>query len=924
MRFQSFRNLLSKIIPIIGCLGLLSCGLIKDEPVQNTDSYQNRELSNACTIDPDSYAQILEKDIHDQIECLEYNFEQFSKYVKREDAGVISKKELSVFIEDFFPDNAPKIMDGLSLLFKVNFIFIDDSHDKISIDGMQRLFKLLAHANINAARITKSFKDYEQGRVPLADLRSEFISALANLASFALEIIPKEKETQLELSKTLNEIASKFEKMDITQEQTQLITIVKNMILGKTGDELTCDDIRNLLARMPQLAGLAFDLLYTKEYALDERQQRATFILERVDLVFEQIGADSISFDDIVFLSRYVGGMDKENLVLKTAQSAKKHLLSPKPVQAGLSYKDIKLLKLYLKVYLESFLTWSKIEDGLSDQSPRERSFFESELSTWAAKLTNMIDPSELPEEIGLDRFLSELTEIWKLDKKDIQLAKSTMLLKPLLVGGKASTLNPLEVDRLLPKLKAMAMSAFEVKLFATQEHSARRWYEFSLEIMNQFQQILHPGDDFEIAFLTKNLSSLKVFVKDKNMKFFEGVIGGFPNIKTKIFGGHNEVVLYKEFRSIFSEIKTLIETLHLSELTLDLYPSELNSNSLVKDLPYRHHDAYKDFSTNRIFEFRKDFKHVFAKYHYFQDDRNLQYYQTEIKRTRKGFNQNLTFKHITELLFKAYGHEEDGQYMLSIDEIDAMMKQFKPMLEPMGLWTKKIETFARNMLLLSDLFQSRSNGNGSMDVDEAVEYLSMVMVSVEIQDQLMKAYSIHCQNLGSETEPAYSTSCYRPKFFDLLLNKLRLSKYMPKLSEYLASAEQSEVATFLRAVEGFARDIDDDNIPMAKRDLVLLVGALLNIESTFVRFDQVSEDNKLDPKELDAAFYVYRKGIVSVAQLDQDQERYSKSIFLYMIDKMQMPSPSSLFIFHNNPYRGNIEAKRINIGTLLYYLVQE
>ncbi|MBH47341.1 MAG: hypothetical protein CME71_04130 [Halobacteriovorax sp.] len=924
MRFHKLRNLLSKFLPIIGCLGLLSCGFVNDKPVENTDSYQNSELSGGCVIDPDSYALIFESDIHKQIECLEYNFEQFSRYVKRADADAISKKELSVFIEDFFPDNSHKIMDGLSLLFKVNFIFIDDSQDKISTEGMKRLFKLLASANINAAQINQSFKRYHNGEISLEALRSDFISGLTNLASYALQVIPESKSSQINLSETLRELSSKFDKMDLSHEHIQLIEVLKSLIFGKDRSILSCDEIKQLLSRMEDISALAFDVLYYKDYNLDTQQKRASFILERLDLVFKQIGSEKVNYEDIVFLSRYIGGQGKENLVYETALSAKRHLLTAKSIDGALSYKDLKLLKLYTKVYLESFLTWSKVDQGLASSVPVAREFFETELSSWAAKLNTMIDPSQLPEEIGLDRFLSELSESWSLDKKDMQLAKSIMLLKPQMVGGKAATLSPLEVDRILPKLKDMALSAFDVKLFAKEEHSARQWYEFSLNTLNKIQAVLHHGDDFEIAFLTKNLSSLKVFVKEDNMSFFEGVIAGFPTIKAKIFGGHQEVVLYKEFRAIFSEIKTLIETLYLSENTMDLYPNEFNSKKLVKSLAYRHHESYKNFSKTRIFNFKNDFKHVFSKYHYFLDENNLQYYQTDIIRTRRGFNLNLIFKHITGLLFKAYGHQEDGQYMLNIEEIDTMMKQFKPLLEPMGLWTKKIETFARNMLLLSDLFQSRSNGNGSIDIDEAVEYLSMVIVSVEIQSQLMLAYEGICENRGTDKDPSFATDCYRPAFFKLLMNELKLGRYMPKLNQYLNKAEPTEVAQFIRAVEGFARDIDDESIPMAKRDLVLLVGALLNIESTFVRFDQVDEDNKLDPRELDAAFYVYRKGIVTVAELSEDQERYSKSIFLYMIDKMQMPSPSSLFIFHNNPYRGNIEAKRINIGTLLYYLVQE
>src|SRR5690606_33583935 len=137
-----------------------------------------------------------------------------------------------------------------------------------------------------------------------------------------------------------------------------------------------------------------------------------------------------------------------------------------------------------------------------------------------------------------------------------------------------------------------------------------------------------------------------------------------------------------------------------------------------------------------RINSFKKEFKHVFSKYHYFLDHENLQTYQSRIRRTHDGFVLNMFLRSAAKIILTRYGHEENGLAMLSLEEIDVMMKDFKPLLEPMGLWTKKIDTFARNMLLLSDLFQSRSNGNGSMDIDEAVEYIGMVIVSVEIQQR--------------------------------------------------------------------------------------------------------------------------------------------------------------------------------------------
>src|SRR5690606_35612035 len=147
--------------------------------------------------------------------------------------------------------------------------------------------------------------------------------------------------------------------------------------------------------------------------------------------------------------------------------------------------------------------------------------------------------------------FLDDLSEIWEIENRDIQLGRSIMLIKPLLIGGKASTLNPLEVDRLLPKLKDLALTIFDSTIFGREKREKREWYSFALGLLDKANALLHQGDDYEIAFLTKGLENLKVFIPEEKMAIMTGVLEGFPTIKMKLFGGHKEAVLFKEFRGI-------------------------------------------------------------------------------------------------------------------------------------------------------------------------------------------------------------------------------------------------------------------------------------------------------------------------------------------------------------------------------------
>ena len=109
----------------------------------------------------------------------------------------------------------------------------------------------------------------------------------------------------------------------------------------------------------------------------------------------------------------------------------------------------------------------------------------------------------------------------------------------------------------------------------------------------------------------------------------------------------------------------------------------------------------------------------------------------------------------------------------------------------------------------------------------------------------------------------------------------------------------------------------------MAARDYGLLIGAMINIESTFLRFD-TDNNNLLDNKELDKAFLVYKEAIIAVVKLDESKEKYAKSIFIYMVKYMKIPSTLQLLNFHYAPWASHdVLAKRVNIGALLYYLVK-
>jgi len=81
---------------------------------------------------------------------------------------------------------------------------------------------------------------------------------------------------------------------------------------------------------------------------------------------------------------------------------------------------------------------------------------------------------------------------------------------------------------------------------------------------------------------------------------------------------------------------------------------------------------------------------------------------------------------------------------------------------------------------------------------------------------------------------------------------------------------------------------------------------------------------------ELQMAFEVYRKAIIEIGELDQSTMGYAYSIFLYLVKYKEKPpkggwiNNAKFLYFHWWESTNLIEAKRLNIGRILYYLVLE
>jgi hypothetical protein len=172
-----------------------------------------------------------------------------------------------------------------------------------------------------------------------------------------------------------------------------------------------------------------------------------------------------------------------------------------------------------------------------------------------------------------------------------------------------------------------------------------------------------------------------------------------------------------------------------------------------------------------------------------------------------------------------------------------------------------------------------------------------------------------------------YKASCYRNFFFPIIFEKY--GKYFKKFSDYILTLKPEEISSYILSVENFARDAvydkEGNELPIKERDLILVFGAMLNIESTFLTYDK-DNNNNLNYNELMNAFKTYEQSILFIAKAKTciEVEKFVKPIYLYLVKYEEMPAGLKFLAFYIFGKEKSIIAYRKNIGKILYYLAME
>ena len=926
-----------------------SCGYFGDDPVEDSDIYKSEDLSGGCEIDTQELAKILEKDVEIQINCLEENLDKFAKYVKREDPNSITDKELSSFIRRFFSSHAALMVGSIRLMFDISGLVLSDNSSSLKTENIKPLFELLRIVNKKLYKLMTLYENFDENQSEL-ELTSEEIrkelSGLVTEMKRLIEFSSQNTAADLNLKSFIVSIKSQFDVDIINVELIDALLSFKKLFLGGEREILTQSEFLKFLEMVPDFGAIAFRFINANEkhfnnnselYSLYDEQikkiesfiyphKRDEVIINRKEifsLVKSFIDEDGVTItndDEIIEISL--------SDMMEISDSLKKNILGKNIDSSEYTFQEvfnfIKVLESGLGLLTVNEKYKDIVKGGVESKDWfNSKSLFRATVNSFKESMVQSWTNNKLfPDNMQPIAFINDVVElvVEEFEYKEI-LSDVVGIGKVMLVGGNRYQLEKDQLIEVFFKLEGLSQIVFDFMNANETNHTEQEIIKLRFQQLNILNEMIDDNLFLHVASIEEILEIGAKVIDDNALVTYQPTV---EDIKKRLLGGYKSTITLKDLKSVLKYAIDFYGQRYFASLSYGLYQKELSSKSEISTFTYdRTHKDFHLYNAVELKAYKKDFVDKVMKLRIYRSEDGYQYYGDEFVRTKFGLLEHYMIGFAFDILGKVFGHtSEKGTLEINLEELTELLFSFKPVLIEYGLWSAYPETFGRNTLLLSDLFQANSNGSVTLDAMEVSEYGTLALFAIKAADELIEKMKNYCEEYSMDDTTGFEPGCYRNSFFKVFLNEMGMSKYLPKFKKYIEESTDEEKIDFLLAIEGFAKENSDEGVPQARRDMVLLIGAILNIESTFLRYDR-DQSNVLEINELEEGFPVYEEAIINLAGLSEGQAKYAKTIFFYMIKEMKQPSRANLMFYHYNPFADKeISSKRLNIGALLYNMV--
>lgn len=552
----------------------------------------------------------------------------------------------------------------------------------------------------------------------------------------------------------------------------------------------------------------------------------------------------------------------------------------------------------------------------------RQQIFFHIE--SLARKILNTaeryIDNDDFNYELNIESFLTQLKGILKISDDDLNLdsVKPWFFAKKLFIGGKPGVITSVEFTELLDRASGLVITAIDgIFAFKKDHDDINTQYYYYFSIIEDIRKNIKVFPDTEVILNAQDLfTMIETFLSEEDsIKDLEIPITRF---KEKFLGGKIDEIQYRDVNKLVSWFEEFTGMLYFNAITYDQFKDQMKSPGPISGIKKPKNNFYFNLNQKYIPRYWEQFEYISKNYRFFQDDNNKSYLYNYYKRFKSGFQTSSMIRWALHKALEVYGHYPKGKTTRHIDKDDlrTAMTDLKGLIEFLGFWPNDPEKFLGEAIASSDLFMYHSDGNQSSSQEELTEYVNNVIHAFGITSQIHKNLKKYCPIIEPDTE-SMEVLCFREHFLHIIFNELKYQVYYNKLYDFLQEAGVGTLQNYLINIELYARINPDPKVPLTKEDLSRVLVILTNLETAFIRFD-VNKDSVLQKGELDMAFLVFKNLVKDVADLGKEDSTLFKSIFLYLVKHMEVPTATKLLWFHMFGKKENITSTRINISAIL------
>jgi hypothetical protein len=485
-------------------------------------------------------------------------------------------------------------------------------------------------------------------------------------------------------------------------------------------------------------------------------------------------------------------------------------------------------------------------------------------------------------------------------NNKILQNCTKLLFFKKMFLGGREEVLTSMELRNLARMMPDISKVVFDMVHMSSIIHSENEHEEILLTYKENAEAVVknlyYRGQDYVVVMSLNN-------VFDVIDIFFPEYLH-YKKYTTSILKAKGALLENSSVNFNSNELMILLNDIVLRNLKKGAFFYRMyavNEGVLSRGTPIVNDLGGIMTSGKEDESFREDFNRIIKSYRFFKGKEYSASFNNHIKRNALGVFEIAVLEDIVKRIFAVYGNPERtalGGYRMTQRQLEIMMAEYEEFLLGEGFTDEgRINNTAETITLMTSLFQSQSDGDSDIEVNEMVEFAIELMSAGSIAKMGNDFFKEKCEIVDNKDR--YTPECYREHFVamtKLEKNGVKVSTHLGKLSQFL-NDPKTNVPEYLKLAEVFTRSCthfnDGKPVPMAEGDLFVLLAGMMAVEQTMVRYD-ANNDNILQPAEVEKAFEVYEsaiKAMIPGAFLKQ----FAKTFYLYLIKYKKVPDVGNI-----------------------------